>query len=376
MIMRSYPIFLLALVAFLFVACEKDTLKTTDNDDFQQYMNEADQKLAEADALLAQDLYVSERTPGVLPAGSVDGLAEAIEEVGPFGTVLVESGMHYETGTVKITFPVKIIGEYGAIIQSTTAPNADFPYTLDPAIYLDHAKQVQIEGLHFVPDLATGQGGTAILVSNSDRAYIRDNDFTAYFQAVLVHASDFVRIHYNRAEGLYTEGFDNFNSWGFSVMSGKSAYLRGNVAEDFSAGYFVSDENGILYKNTSTGGLQGFFHCTYPEGIIQLPDETPIKAELSARNWQVISNTAQDASTGYLVIDGANNCKLINNKAINNSVYDFEFAGPTDRYGVLIPTSFENYFLTGGRDVTVKDCGVDNIIRGGKLVDNTQDPCI
>ena len=54
--MRSYPIFLLALVAFLFVACEKDTLKTTDNNDFQQYMNEADQKLAEADALLAQDL--------------------------------------------------------------------------------------------------------------------------------------------------------------------------------------------------------------------------------------------------------------------------------------------------------------------------------
>ena len=211
--MRSYPIFLLALVAFLFVACEKDTLKTTDNNDFQQYLNEADQKLAEADALLAQDLYVSERSAVILPAESVNGLAKAIREAGPFGTVIVEGGMHYESATVKITHPVIILGEENevAVIQSTTSPNADFPYTLDPAIYLDHARQVQIEGLHFVPDLATGQGGTAILVSNSDRAYIRDNDFSGFLQAVMVYASDFVRIHYNRAEGLFTEGFEGFN---------------------------------------------------------------------------------------------------------------------------------------------------------------------
>lgn len=377
--MRCYPIFLVALMALLFAACEKDTLLTTETQDTQQYIvDEAEQLVAKADALLAQDLSVSERTPGnpgVLPAGSIDGLAKAIQEVGPYGTVLVKSGMHFEAGTVTITFPVNIIGEYGAVIQSTTTPSIEFPYTMDPALYLDHADRVQVQGLQFVPDPATGQGGTAILVSNSDRVFIKDNDFLNYFQAVVVYASDFARIHYNRAEGLYSEGFDSFNSYGFSVMSGKYAYLRGNFAEDFWTNYFVSDKEGILYKNTATGGVQGFMYGNYAEGTLQLPDETPIGADFTATKWQGIRNTAQNNATSYLIIDGANNCRLINNKAIDYAVYGFDFAGETDRFGTPVPASSDNYFLISGSNVTVKDCGVDNVIRGGKLVDTTVDPC-
>ena len=374
--MRSYLISLLAVMALLFTACEKDTVFTGEDDNVQQVLNQADQRIADADALMEQDLFVSERAPGVLPAFSIDGLQDAIQEVGPYGTVFVESGMHFETSPVMITFPVKIVGDEGAIIQSTTAPNADFPYTMEPALFLDHAARVHIEGLTFVPNPETGMGGTAILVSNSDRAMIRDNDFSGYFQAVMVYASDFVRIHYNRAEGLYTEGFDSFNSYGFSVMSGKAAYLRGNFAEDFWAGYFVSDKDGILYKNTATGGVQGYFFCNYGEGALELPDGTSIGAESAATNWLAYSNTAQRLVTGYLIIDGANNNRLVNNKAIDYSLYGFEFAGETTRFGApALPTSSDNYFLVSGRNITVKDCGLNNEICGGKLVDTTSDPC-
>ena len=177
--MRSYSTFMLALAAFLFVACEKDTLSTSTTENYQQYLDEAEQRLAEADALAEQNVFVTTREPGRLLAGSVNGLAEAIQEVGPYGTVVVESGVHYESGTVNITFPVKIVGEYGAVLQTATTPTLDLPYTADPAIFVNNAKQVHIEGVHFVP--ASGQGGTAILLHKANRASIRDNEFTAYF---------------------------------------------------------------------------------------------------------------------------------------------------------------------------------------------------
>ncbi|MCB9296317.1 MAG: hypothetical protein H6559_24850 [Lewinellaceae bacterium] len=389
--MRYYPIFLLALVALSLAACKKDMALTEEKAPFQSYLEEADLKVSEADALTEQNSFVGNRAYLLLEAYSIDGLQKAIDSVGPFGTVLVESGMHYESGTVTATHPVRIIGEPGAVIQSTTAPDAEFPYVGAPALYLNGAERSFIQGLRFVPDPATGMGGTAILVANSDRVNIRDNDFEAYFQAVLVHKSDYVRIFYNRAEGLYSEGFANFNSQGYSIVSGNNAYLRGNTAEDFWINYFVSDKDGILYKNTATGGVYGFFLCAYGEGAMELPDGTSVGAEFPATNWLAYRNTAQGMSTAYLVIDGANNSRLINNMAREYTDYGVEFAGITERFGGVLPASFDNKFAIGGRDfwefdpdtntwvervvVWVKDCGAGNDINGGRLVDTSVDMC-
>ncbi len=60
-----------------------------------------------------------------LAAGSTDGLADAIDEAGHGGTVIVESGLHEESGGVTVEFPVSIIGEPGAIIRVTTEPVFD-----------------------------------------------------------------------------------------------------------------------------------------------------------------------------------------------------------------------------------------------------------
>ena len=173
---------------------------------------------------------------------------------------------------------------------------------------------------------------------------------------------------------MSSEGFAGFNSYGFSVMSGKGSYLRGNVAEDFTGGFFVSGEQGILYKNTATGGSTGFIYCTYPTDIMTLPDGTPIGADVSATQWLGIRNTGQQTDWGHLIIDGANNCRLINNIAIDCAVYDFEFAGPSERFGFPIPTSSNNFYLSGPGP-SVKDCGENNTIVGGNKVNTEEDLC-
>ena len=79
-----------------------------------------------------------------------------------------------------------------------------------------------------------------------------------------------------------------------------------------------------------------------------------------------------------MIIDGVNNCKLINNSAENCALYDVEFVGPTLRFGTPepLPTSFENLFIDDpNTDIEVKDCGIDNVIEGGQLVDTAEDPC-
>ncbi len=376
--MRSYSVLLLALAGLFLVSCQKDKVSTTTTDDYQQFLAEAEQRLADADAgaLAEEAVYVSGRAPGVLPAGSVDGLADAIAEVGPYGTVVVESGLHIETGTVIISHPVRIVGEPGAVIQSTTHPAEGLPYVVDAAIYIDHARQVHIEGLSFVPDPATGQGGTGILVSYSDRAFIRDNDFSEYLQAVVVHKSDQARIFYNRATGLYSEGFATFTSYGFIVASGQNNYLKGNAAEDFWGNYFVSGQDGILNKNTATAGEDGFIFCTYPPVLFTPSGEEAIAAEVSSTGWLAVRNTAQNARKGYVVIDGANNCRLVNNNSLNNPVYDYEIVGPTERFGPpALPTTFNNVVIINDSGDVTKNCGDNNRVYGGTLVGLTVEPC-
>ena len=47
-----------------------------------------------------------------------------------------------------------------------------------------------------------------------------------------------------------------------------------------------------------------------------------------------------------------------------------------DVFGFLTPKSFENKVMAGEfQDIRIKDCGQNNVVIGGQLVDNSQDPC-
>ncbi|MEM9888690.1 MAG: hypothetical protein AAF849_22530 [Bacteroidota bacterium] len=79
-------------------------------------------------------------------------------------------------------------------------------------------------------------------------------------------------------------------------------------------------------------------------------------------------------NTGYLIIDGAAENYLVGNVAGNNGTYDFEFAGDSERFGFLTPTSVGNRAFISN-EYTVKDCGIDNEITGGIVIGVADDPC-
>ncbi len=79
---------------------------------------------------------------------------------------------------------------------------------------------------------------------------------------------------------------------------------------------------------------------------------------------------------GYLVIDGANNNFLKDNNASNNGTYDIELTGDTFRFGFHTSKSFENKVVAGKfQNIRIKNCGENNTVKGGQLVDNSVDPC-
>ena len=114
--------------------------------------------------------------------------------------------------------------------------------------------------------------------------------------------------------------------------------------------------------------------CNVPRGYI-LPSGEVIGSLVPGAYWKVRNNTSTDNfTTGYLIIDGANNNVLENNKAARNGTYDVELTGDSYRYGFLTPKCFNNTVnVMAGQ--TVKNCGVNNSVNGGNLVNNATDPC-
>ncbi|HET9419221.1 MAG TPA: hypothetical protein VFO30_07760, partial [Chthoniobacterales bacterium] len=106
-------------------------------------------------------------------------------------------------------------------------------------------------------------------------------------------------------------------------------------------------------------------------------DGTVVFSDVPATYWTLDSNTATQNAWGYQIIDGANHNVLLDNAASDNSAYDVEFVGESDRYGFHTPTSFKNFFIAGSHpNLIVKDCGRGDVIKGNvQLVDHNSDPC-
>ena len=269
--------YLLSTVLFLFFACQKEQQATEKNQDPKITALEARvaQALAEADAVLNEARQTADSRANVtLPAGSNNGLAAAIAAAGPNGKVTVAAGLHYETGTVTISFPVKIIGQPGAVFEwsGLSAPDATPPIQLDPALHVKNANQVTIQGIKIDP----GSGGAknAILLDNSHHAKILSNTLLKFQLAVVTGNADHAKIIGNTVTGV-GPAFPGF-AWSIVNIDGNHNLITDNDVSDSPVGIFVGDEAGNVW--------------------------------------------------GYLAIDNAFENTIFKNAAANNSLYDIECA--------------------------------------------------
>jgi hypothetical protein len=311
-----------------------------------------------------------------LEAGSVDGLAAAIAAAGVNGVVLVKAGTHTESNTVRVEQSVRIVGEPGAILISTTSPLAAPTDPFDPAIHVVGAADVIVMGLTMRPSGAVG--GVGILIEGAPNATIYKNTIEEYSYGVVTdHAND-VKIWKNTIPSSFawtTGGIPE--SIGIFCMSGDRADVANNDCSRGLANYFVSGADGKLTSNRAHDGYIGFMLCHPPHDSYILPSGAFVDPESPAKNWVTRNNDARDnANIGYLVIDGSHHNLLQANSASNNALYDIELTGESLRFGFLTPLSHDNTVKAAPfGNLKIKNCGENNVVIGGQLVDNTAEPC-
>jgi hypothetical protein len=163
---------------------------------------------------------------------------------------------------------------------------------------------------------------------------------------------------------------------GVLVLNGELVEIKDNDVSNALVGIFVSDRRGLVVNNIAYGNLLGIVLCNHTV-TIPTPGGEIVGSETNATKWIVRGNRSHDnLDIGYMVIDGANENYLVNNQGGNNVRYDIELVGDSERFGFFTPTSRESIVDTGKySDLIVKDCGVDDTVIGGQLVDTSADPC-
>lgn len=318
-------------------------------------------------------------TPGttvVLPAGSADGLAAAIDAAGPGGTVIVEAGPHSESGPVTIGIPVVILGEPEAVIESVTSPSRARPLVVDPALHVQGAEGVVIQGLTLRPP-AGSAGGCAVLVEDAPGATVEGNTITGYQFAVLVQRGDGSRISNNTLSIARGDASGPFPAeHGVVVINGSGVAVVGNTISGATFGIWASGADGLADGNDVSRSLAGVILFRVPEGNLSISGDASGSAA-SATNWDVRDNVSTGNFWGYLVIDGSSQSRFWRNAASGNLASDIELAGDSFRFGFLTPSSFDTTIYVGAQhDLVIKDCGRDDRILGAaNLVDTTANPC-
>lgn len=309
----------------------------------------------------------------VLPAGSADDLVNAILSAGEGGVVILKSGMHTESGTVEVPFGVRIVGEPGAVLKVTTSSSA--AGVIDPALHILNADHTLIWGLEIQPSTAN-TGGTAILIENSKHAVIAKNMISGHQFSILIEQGDHARLWKNEIVTT-SEAAVGITKHGIVVINGDHVHIVGNAVSNSFFGVWACDTRGKYMFNKTEGNYIGLILCKVPANNYELPGGNKIGAEYSGNEWFVANNQSMNnANVGYIVIDGANNNRLVNNEASGNGTYDIELVGDSFRFGFLTPFSFENKVVAGKfKTISIKDCGTDNTVIGGQQIDIGSDPC-
>jgi hypothetical protein len=305
-----------------------------------------------------------------VPAGSSDALAAAIASAGPGGTVVLRAGSHNESATVVVNTTCTITGEPGAeIVNGADAfpPSA----TIVPTLWVKAAR-TRITKLTF---RNTTGGGLAVLLDGANQAQVSDNSFRNYQFSITIQHADQSRIVHNDIVGSNV-WYSGGEVHGVIAMNGREVTVANNHVSNCLFGLWCCDLYGKCFGNHTEGCYEGIILCKVPQALA-LPDGSVAGSEHPATGWETFENECNGCfADGLIAIDGANHCEIENNNLHDNAAYDMEFTGDTYRFGFLTPMAHDNHFEVGRyKNVRVKNCGDNNHIEGGILVDNAVDPC-
>lgn len=302
-----------------------------------------------------------------LPAGSADGLGPAIAAAGPEGTVLVQAGIHTESASVAIQTTVSLVGEPGAILESTTTPLTGPPYVIDAALHIQNAAGVSIQGLELRP-LAGSAGNTAILVENSPDAAVTSNTITGYGAGVIVQNGQRADISGNDISipsgGLH----------GITIVNGEFARVESNTISNAVFGIWACDAKGRAAENVVRNSQIGIILCKVPQALIV--SGSLVGSEHPANSWHVHENDVEGNFFGYAITDGSHDNILANNSASGNFI-DVELLGDSTFFGFFTPSVFDNVIALGDNSaMSVHDCGANTVVSGNaNVIDLSVVPC-
>jgi nitrous oxidase accessory protein NosD len=311
-----------------------------------------------------------------VPAGSADALAAALAAAGPNGTVLLKSGVHTESGTVEISQTVTLAGETGAVLESSTSPVLAPGQPVQPALWVHGASNVVIRDIEMRP--AAAIGGCGVLLHHAANASVFGNNIHDIQYGIVLEQADRAKMWNNRiacSNGWLTGAIPE--ALGITVVNGDQALIANNRVTDALFGIWPCDQGGKVLGNKASGCLEGIIFCKVPAWSFKLPDGT-----LSGTAQSTVQCLAQGNETfgnfadGIISIDGAHDSRIVDNNSHDNGAYDVELSGDSFRFGFLTPSCFDCTFTAGSYpNVRVKNCGNNNTVNGGILVDNNVDPC-
>ncbi|MBK9018352.1 MAG: hypothetical protein IPM82_32290 [Saprospiraceae bacterium] len=311
-----------------------------------------------------------------IPANSVDALAAAIANICTGGTIWLAPGLHTENAGVVIGKRVNIKGQEGAVLKIQATSLVDFSVAIDVALHFKYATNSKLENIDIQP--TTAIGGTAILLENSGGTTVNKCHFNDFQWSILVEKSGGVKITNNVvvvSTAWQTGAIPQAD--GIIIINGHGALIKGNEVSGGLFGIWPCDQEGKLQDNFTHHNYIGVILCKVPANSYVLPSGESVGATFPCTHWTVTNNNSEDNFTaGYIVIDGANHNKLINNNASGNGTYDIELVGDSYRFGFLTPFSHDNVVHAGSfQNITIKDCGQNNTVYGGVEVDTSVDPC-
>jgi len=315
-----------------------------------------------------------------IPAGSTDALAQAIADICEGGKIYLEPGLHTETEPLTITKSIKLIGLEEAVLRIQApalqlSSDSSTLLAMIPALHILDAPRTLIQNLTMEP--LNEDGGAAIVLENSDACGIMKNNMSGFQSNILIEQSDRVVVMKNTIVSRMPWGLSGQPvAFGVLNSSGKSTYIAQNDISGALWAIFVSDVWGTIERNDLHDNNFGVNICGWRAAYI-LPNGTiPVKEE-SAIDWKIKNNTIFDnMNTGILVIDGSNSNTIKNNDLSGNGMQDIELTTITTRNGFVATASFENKVDAGSYPtITIKDCGNDNEIDGGVLIDTAVSIC-
>ncbi|MEP7269715.1 MAG: right-handed parallel beta-helix repeat-containing protein [Saprospiraceae bacterium] len=307
-----------------------------------------------------------------IPAGSINALSTALTTSNNGDVIILDPGSHTESGTITLDKSISLIG-YGATV-TFSGTSVDALSHFAPAIHVKERGCIStIRGITFKSSEALP--GICIFLDNTKDIKILNNTFENWIIGVAMYNSNYNIVSSNTINanpGWQT--IPGFNSQGVAIADGHHNMIIDNEIKGALFGIFTGGSLGIDFRNHTSGCAWGQILCKVTPDAITVGG-TLVSTQTSSNNWLVMFNKSDhNFLTGIIVIDGAYKNYVSNNEMNNNAVYDIELAGASTRFGYPTPSSYDNR-VNAYYNMKIKDCGDDNKIHGGSLVNNTLDPC-